>query len=232
MIFSVKKSPRTTCRHMIPDQSLIISGPNSWVNHSADEWVFPPLSSNSLDGLQMVVERRLDVFVHHPRPLPPLPPPCCPLHFEPLVPTPLVFCQLRFILSVFFTLDFRALFVMFSSLVGPPSLFDELLTARDHKCLMFNFFKNTFLQSFLKQPLHIGWQSTLYRACTSVTDLQDVIYFFRRDVNVLGWAAQLGPPVDFEQLRDPLQRRPIASRRNRNTKLLIWAAQRNVEFSA
>ena len=121
---------------------------------------------------------------------------------------------------------------MFSSLVGPPSLFDELLTARDHRCLMFNFFKSTSLQSLFKQPLHIGWQSTLYRACTSVTDLQDVIYFFRRDVNVLGWAAQLGPPVDFEQLRDPLQRRPIASRRNRNTKLLIWAAQSNVEFSA
>ena len=102
----------------------------------------------------MVVERRLDVLVHHPRPLPPLPPPCCPLHFEPLVPTPLVFCQLRFILSVFFTLDFRALFVMFSSLVGLPSLFDELLTARDHRCLMFNFFKNTSLQSFSKQPPH------------------------------------------------------------------------------
>ena len=55
----------------------------------------------------MVVERRLDVFVHHPRPLPPLPPPCCPLHFEPLVPTPLVFCQLRFIFSVFLFWIFR-----------------------------------------------------------------------------------------------------------------------------
>ena len=92
---------------------------------------------------------------------------------------------------------------MFSSLVGPPSLFDELLTARDHKCLMFNFFKNTFLQSFLKQPLHIGWQSTLYRACTSVTDLQDVIYFFRRDVNVLGWTAQLGPPLRLRAAARP-----------------------------
>ena len=190
------------CKYLY-DQSHIISWPNSWVNHSADEWVFHPLSSNSLDGLQMVVERWLDVLVHHPRPLPPLPPPCCPLHFEPSVPTPLVFCQLRFILFVFFTLDFRALFVMFSSLVGLPSLFDELLTARYHRCLMFYFFKNTSLKSFSKQPLHIGWQSTLYRACTSVTDLQDVLYLFRRDVNVLGWAAQLGPPLRLRAAARP-----------------------------
>ena len=45
---------------------------------------------NSLDGLQVMVERRLDVLVHHPPPLPPLPPPTGPLHLAQLL------AQLRF----------------------------------------------------------------------------------------------------------------------------------------
>ena len=45
---------------------------------------------NSLDGLQVMVERRLDVLVHHPPHLPPLPPPTGPLHLAQLL------AQLRF----------------------------------------------------------------------------------------------------------------------------------------
>lgn len=180
---------------------------------------------NSLDGLQVMVERRLDVLVHHPPHLPPLPPPTGPLHLAQLL------AQLRFSTHILLEIvNFWTFTVLVfssrriskkASLAGhhfssqAPSLpVQDAPSFYPSFCLI----RSPCNLKIICQHLSFDCRAFVIRAWSHL-----------RDVDGPGWAAQL-EGAGREQLRtsqiSDLESRPMATRRN--TKLLICVGLLNV----